>query len=788
MKKITLLFLGIVLINFLSAQTLTLLQRADSVFSKNKDYAASISLYNKALKKATPNQIKYINFQLGECYKSINNYTAAIDWYQKALNSGTDTAIVYLHLGEMQIMSGDLTNAKANIEKYISLKPDDNIAKIRLESCKLSMQELKMKPLFEVKDLAELNSPSSDWSISFFKNNKVIISSTRMDAGSKKDPSTTQGYSKLFESTYDPQKNSYSKPTKIQGTINTNFNEGTFSFDSINKFGYYSQCNGESGKDKQCNIMYAHYNESTNTWEDSKLFDFNSQIFRTQQQAVTSDGNTMYFASDMPGGSGGSDLYVIKKVGGVWGKPENLGPTINTIGNECFPYISGDTLLIFASDGLPGFGGLDIFESSIKNGLLSKPVNMMPPINSSADDFGLVFKGSKDNGFFCSNRPGGLGDDDIYTYNLIPVIYTASGIITDKATGKKLENAIAYFMGSDESIDSAITDSKGEYVYSKIKPNVTYSIKALKDGYLNDSKTFSAGKEIYSKTYNKSTGKDLDFALIQITKEEVKIDNIYYDYDKANLREESKGELNKLVNILKETPNVKLQINSHSDERGEAKYNKELSQRRAQSVVDYLIAKGISSDRLIAKGYGFEMPLVKNAKTEEQHQMNRRTTFKILNSSDLGKKRYTFIYPANTPVQDTTTNTTPTNTSASPVTNVTTTTQAVTPVTTVTQQGNSPQVSTSTNVTSNTPSTSTTTTSAAHKFFVVAGSYPSQKAAEDAISSLKTSGFPNAEMVGLAPGGSWRIAYSGFATKAEAVTELTRIKKTISSAWVFEKK
>ena len=189
----------------------------------------------------------------------------------------------------------------------------------------------------------------------------------------------------------------------------------------------------------------------------------------------------------------------------------------------------------------------------------------------------------------------------------------------------------------------------------KLKPNVTYSIRISKDGYLNDSKMLTVGKELYSKAYNKSTGKDLDFTLIKITKEEVKIDNIYYDYDKADLREESKIELNKLVNIMKETPDLKLQINSHSDERGEANYNTELSQRRAQSVVNYLIAKGINSDRLIAKGYGFSMPLVKHAKTEEQHQMNRRTTFKILNSSELGKTRYTYIYPpVNNQVQDTT--------------------------------------------------------------------------------------------------------------------------------------
>ena len=207
MKKITLLFLGIILVNLLSAQqSMTLLQKADSVYSKNKDYTNSISLYNKALKKATPDQVKYINFQLGECYKSINNYVEAINWYEKAITSGTDTAVVYLHLGEMQIMSGDLTNAKSNIEKYISLKPDDNIAKIRLESVKLNMQGQKDKPLFEIKNQAELSSPSSDWSISYFKNNKVIISSTRMEGSAKKDPSTTQASPPCMNQPMTPRK------------------------------------------------------------------------------------------------------------------------------------------------------------------------------------------------------------------------------------------------------------------------------------------------------------------------------------------------------------------------------------------------------------------------------------------------------------------------------------------------------------------------------------------------------------------------------------------------------
>lgn len=772
MKKTALLIFGILLVNLLSAQTP--LQKADSVY-KNKDYYSAIQLYNKALKKATGEESKYIYYQLGECSRNYNSYIEAQTWYQKAIIAGCTIPEVNLHMGEMLILSGEYADAKTYIEKYIKEVPTDNLAKLRLESCNLGLKGQKDKALFEVKDQKELSSPYGDYSISYFKNNKVIISSSRMEGSNKYDPSTTQGYSDLYESTYDSQKGVYSKPTKLKGSINTSFNEGTFSYDAGTNYAYYSQCNGGSGKLKQCNIMYASYNDATNTWEESKLFDFNSQEFRSQQQCVSVDGKSLYFASDMPGGFGGADIYVIKKVNGVWGQPENLGATINTIGNEGFPYISGDTLLVFASDGLSGLGGLDIFMSSIKNGKFGKPVNMMAPINSSADDFNLVFKDSKNEGFFCSNRIGGLGDDDIYTYELIPVIITASGNIKDKATSKNLENAVAVFKGSDGSIDSVFTDNKGNFEFAKCKTNVKYSIKASKVGYLNDSKNLTIGNEIYSKTYNKSTSYDLDFALIQITKEEVKIDNIYYDYDKADLREDSKIELNKLVNILKETPDVKLQINSHSDERGEAKYNTELSQRRAQSVVDYLIANGISTDRLIAKGYGFSMPIVKNAKTEEQHQMNRRTTFKILNSSEIGKSgSYNYTKPEKTEVK----------------TSVTTT--ATTNLGTTTSGTNT----TSTNVTTSNTTTTTATTTAAtsststntNNFFIVAGSYPGQAKAEEAVVALKKSGYPNAVVVGLGSNGNYRIAYSSFATKAEATTELAKIKLVNSSAWLFEKK
>jgi len=720
---------------------LTPLQKADSAF-KFKDYHNSILLYQKALKKSK--ETAYINFKIGESYRNENNFTEAKKWYDKSASAGYKEPILNLRTGEVLILSGDYNTAKTYIEKYITAVPTDPIAKIRLESCNLGIKGLNEKPLLQVHNLNELNTVYSDYGVGYL-NNKVIFASTRTSTGIelKIDPNTSQGFSDMYESVYEADKSKYTSPKKLEGSINTTFNEGAFSFDSQNKYGYYSQCNGAEGKLNQCNIMYARYNETSNTWESSKLISFNSQTFRIQQPSVSTDGNTMYFSSDMPGGYGGADLYKITKISDtLWSQPENLGSEINTIGNEGFPFISGDTLLVFASDGLPGLGGLDIFTSSIKDGKYAKPVNMLNPINSSADDFNLIFKISKDEGLFSSNRIGGVGDDDIYSYDLVPVILTVIGNVKDIKSKKNLENAIIYFKGNDGSLDSVATNSDGNYVYDKLKSNVIYNIKATRPGYLNDSKNISIGEEKYSKVFDASMGLDVNFELIKISKEEVKINNILYDYDKWFLREESKKELNHLIHVLKETPNVKVQLSSHTDERGAVKYNEELSQKRAQSVVDYLISSGIDSSRLIAKGYGFSNPLIKNAKTEEEHQMNRRTTFKILTEDNkvFLKETYEIDPTTKQPIKE------EANGSLSDTENLSTS-----------------------------------------KYYIIAGSYPTETEAKTAVAALVKSGYSKAIVVDKASNGNWRVAYQNYSNKEEAQKALDVIKKVNKSSWLYEK-
>ncbi len=399
------------------------------------------------------------------------------------------------------------------------------------------------------------------------------------------------------------------------------------------------QCNGFSGKEANCNIYSSSFNDTANTWSEAKIFDYNSKEFSSGHPAFTSDGNTMFFVSDMNGGAGSKDIWMMKKNNNTWEQPVNLGYPINTEGKEMFPYVVGDTLLFYASDGNIGFGGLDIYYVKFNGDHFSEPVNMGTPFNSCSDDFGIIFL-AKDSGMFCSNRQGGLGDDDIYSFSLIPVILSASGVITDKVTKKIIEGAIVTITGSDNSSDSTLSGFDGKYYFKNLRPDVKYTINVAKPGYLSDSKTLQTAKEKYSKNYCKDSGHDIDFELTPIisAEEEIVIPEIYYDFDKWDLRDTSKISLDKIIKMLNENPKIYIRINSHTDERGTEAYNYILSDNRAQSVVNYLIDKGIDPARLTSKGWGKSKHVIQNAQTEEEHQLNRRTTFSIVNANDMSSE------------------------------------------------------------------------------------------------------------------------------------------------------
>lgn len=608
----------------------TLLKKADTAFV-HKECFTAIELYQKALKKEVAKGAENpVYYKIASCYSAINNYKEAKTWIEKAIENGFAEPAAYLLFGDVLLKIGDYETAKSAYTQYLKLTGDKTV-KHKIACCEFALSGVKPEIIYEVKNQEEINSPSSEYGLAKVKN-KLIFSSSRVDGnGGKLDNYTGQGFSDIYEATLDPGNRKWSKPAKLKGGVNTKYNDGTFAFDKKTNTGYFMQCNGESGKKENCNIFSSLWKEKNNEWSKSEIFNFSDNVFSTGHPALTSDGNTLYFVSDMTGGLGGKDIWVIKRKEGIWGEPKNIGAPVNTPGNEVFPYIAGDSLLYFSSDGLIGFGGLDIFYSKIKSNSYGKPENMLTPINSSADDFSIVFnENTAMDGYFCSNRQGGKGEDDIYSFKRAPLILSAVGTIVESITGKPINKVKLYFKGSDGSVDSTLTDSEGEFNFVDLKPGLEYMVTAVKEGFFSDARDISTLGLKTSTEFSKKTGMDLNFKLIKIVYTEINIPNIYYASNQAELKPESKKELNKMARTIKETPNIKIQINSHTDEIGADDYNMKLSEKRAQNVVDYLVSKGVEKERLSAMGYGESMPIKKNAQTEAEHQMNRRTTLKVI--------------------------------------------------------------------------------------------------------------------------------------------------------------
>ena len=613
-------------------------------------YYEAIDYFKDVYSKTRDKQLKAeMVFMVSEGYRLVNDPRNAELWYKRAVKSPFPKPEAQYWLAETTKKLGRYQQAIEEFRKYRQLVPGDPRTEQQIRACELAMEWQANPESYNVEELKEANSKDSDFSPAYGRDDYGLVwfTSSRDDAkGNKEHGATGQSFTDIFETRLD-KKGKWSTPVPVD-FVNTEFEDGSPSFSSDFTEVYFTRCEAGKRENKGCVIMYS-TREGVN-WSDPGKIELLVDSLVAAHPALSPDGQTLYFVSDMPGGAGGKDIYRTTRTspGSPWSRPENLGTDINTRGNELFPFVRSDGTLYFASDGHIGMGGLDIFSATPQGGDSWLVQNMKAPVNSPADDFGIVFERDADKGIFSSARKG-RGDDDLYTFEMPPLLFSVTGLVRDEKSGQPVQGAAVQLIASDGANMQTETGAAGDFKFS-LRPEVDYIFLASKKGYLN-------GKE---KETTRGQDKSREFmATIQLTPIDrpIELPNIFYDFGKWDLRPESMVSLDRLVETLNDNPNVTIELMSHTDSRDTEEFNLDLSQKRAQSVVDYLIGRGIAADRLTARGYGETSPkvvdeeIMKNAPflrlgetlteqfinglaSDEQkeiaHQVNRRTEFRVL--------------------------------------------------------------------------------------------------------------------------------------------------------------
>ena len=625
------------------------LKQANHLFECLK-YSKAIPFYKSAYFDGDVLDKKEATIRLADCYRFINDASSASSWYEKSVLYTDADPINYYYLGMAYRSLANYSAAERAFMKYEEKVPTDSRAKYYIKYNHDIQEWVGLPPSAEIKNAETLNSVYSEFSPYFYEDKLIFSSDRDIDLENNNNYLWTNfGYLDLYmsqPSSNNDFRNNLTKPIKLSKTFNQPYHDGPASFTSDFKEIFTTRTIKNSVPDDSTKyktdymkIYYADLsNEANITYKE---FPYNNDNYSVGHPAISADGSKLIFVSEAPGGFGQSDLYVTERKDGHWSEPVNLGPEINTFGKEAFPFFANDSTLFFASDGLLGLGGLDIYQTSLVNGKWTTPLNLKQPINSPQDDFGIVFDKTLTKGFFSSNRDGGKGSDDIYSfwnYRLVPdpqpmpeekILTMVSGYVKDERTMAPLDSASIFLLNTTTSEVLVLKTNKDGYFQTSIDKGVQYIAKAMKPNYFNDCLNFNFPVE--ETAVNLNTPRDLLLSKYELN-QVFTIDNIYYDLDKWSIRNDAKPELDKLVDILKEYP-INVELDSYTDARASTKYNDSLSQKRAKAAVEYLIANGIDASRLTYKGYG-ERVLVNKCGDgilcdEAEHQANRRTEFKI---------------------------------------------------------------------------------------------------------------------------------------------------------------
>ena len=628
------------------------LSEADAQFQRGEYYDASVTykkVYNKLRKKEERPQRGEVAFKMGRCYRLLNMSARASAAFQNALRYEYPDSTTHFMLALALHADGKYAAALRSYDKYLEFCPDDSLAINCAEGCRTAQEIRARGSRYVVKQAKLFNSRRADFCPMYLGTDCDQIyytSTTEKATGDKKSEITGMKNADVFFSKKN-EKGEWERPEPVEGELNTEFDEGIVAFSPDAQTMYLTKARRELNAPTSVEIYTS--TRSDAKWSAPVKFEITADTLSTfGHPAVSPDGEYLYFVSDMPGGYGGKDIWRIS-LKERQGSLVNLGPDINTEGNDDFPYVRSDGSLYFSSDGHPGMGGLDIFRATAVGDpadMRWKVENMGFPINSAGDDFGITF-GKGEDGFFSSNRGDARGYDHIYSFEYDPVRITIEGLVMDKDE-EPVKNAIIRIVGNDGSNQKEVARDDGSFSFA-LQRGVKYVMLAGAKGYLNQKQEFASDSTMEDANYW------VEFILPSISKPSV-VENIFYDYDKADLRPESKTALNELIAVLHDNPNVTIEMASHTDRWGSDAYNINLSERRAKSVVDYLVENGISRDRLQPHGYGKSRPktvtkriarlypqfkegdilteeFIKTLSEEDQQaadQINRRTEFSVL--------------------------------------------------------------------------------------------------------------------------------------------------------------
>lgn len=582
------------------------------------EYYKAIERYRKATKKEKDREKRMLYaYKTAECYRYIGDYERAELYYKNAIRRGYDNDTALLYHADMLRATQQYEAAIETYRTYLDSVPGDERAIAGLESIRKTQEWVANPTRHIINPIKELNSRESDYSPVFVagRDNEVIFTSSRKSVtGKQKSMITGQGYADIFRSTFGVQKQKWEVPKLVDENliVNTEDEEGAATLSSTGEQMIFTRCRYDKTQPLGAELYSTA--QSRGSFADAVRVDVVGDSIIAAHPAFNETETLLYFVSDMEGGMGGKDIWVAEKKGGSFANSVNLGDTINTPGDEMFPYVRDNGELYFASNYRLGMGGFDMFVAKKDEDNRWVVENMGSPMNSPADDFGICFVKGENKGMFTSNRKGSRGDD-IYSFLVPPKIYEVEGTVFDKENNNKIDGATVRIIGTDGT-NIKMRTQNGSFKM-KLKPETEYVFAAFKDGYLRDKATAS--------TVGLADSKDFEFELfLTPTDSPIKVDNINYEFASFELLPESKIALDTVYQVLIFNPTITIELMAHTDYVGSDKANFELSQKRAQSVVDYLIEKGISPQRLVAKGYGETWPKVVTREIAKQYDFLKR--------------------------------------------------------------------------------------------------------------------------------------------------------------------